>query len=111
MSRAVQRQRGERVLVLLDEYEVVAARLLRYPNKWYLVGGGDADRFAVLRQTAYRIRRGLIRAFLPRPGGRFEAKVSSVDLGGSPNRLYEVEVYARWVPVTPTTTRADRATR
>lgn len=87
-----------RAQVLLDDHEVIADRLVAHPGEWFLVGGGDADRFGVLRQTAYRIRRGLIRAFLPRPGGRFDATVSSVDPGGDQDRLYPVEVYARWVP-------------
>jgi len=94
MPKVMERQRGERVLVLLDEHEAIAARLLRYPNKWYLIGGDTADRFGVLRQTAHRIRRGLIRAYLPRPGGRFEVKV--FDMTDRPKRLYDVEVYARW---------------
>lgn len=98
-----------RAQVLLDAHEAIADRLLAHPDEWFLVGGDTADRFGVLRQTAYRIRHGLIRAFLPRPGGRFDARVSSVDLGGHPDRLYEVEVYARW-EVTPTTTPDARAT-
>ena len=83
--------------VLLDDHEVIADRLVAHPGEWFLVGGDTADQFGVLRQTAYRIRHGLIRAYMPRAGGRFEAKVSSADPGGR-ERLHEIEVYARWAP-------------
>lgn len=89
-----------RVQVLLDDHEVIADKLVAHPDEWFLIGGGDVDRFAVLRQTAYRIRRGLIAAYMPRHGGRFEAKVSS-PIPDDADRLYPVEVYARWVPTGP----------
>lgn len=84
--------------MLFEDNETVALTLFSHPGDWYMVGGGPAERTRVLTQTAHRIRRGLIEAFRAYTGGRFEA-VMSTDTTRR-DRLYPVELYARWAPYT-----------
>lgn len=90
--------RRTRSRVLFESFEDVAATVRAKPGQWHLVGGGDADRYGVFSQTAYRIRRGQIAAFAEPEGGTWEIQVST---DKRVDRDYAVEVYLRWVPVEP----------
>jgi hypothetical protein len=90
--------RGTRSRVLFEPFETVADTVRAKPGEWHLVGGGPEERYGVFSQTAYRIRRGEIRAFAEPQGGKWEIQVST---DKRVERDYEVEVYLRWVPVAP----------
>jgi hypothetical protein len=82
--------------VLFEPFDVVAETALNTPGQWFLVGGGDMDRYGVFSQTAYRIRRGQIAAFADPKGGTWEVQVST---DKRVDRDYPVEVYLRFLPV------------
>jgi hypothetical protein len=92
-----QQPRRTRSQVLFESFASVAAKTRDNPGKWFLVGGGPESRYSVFSQTAYRIRRGLIRAFADPQGGTWEVQVST------DKREHPVEVYLRFVPVTAKT--------
>ena len=83
--------------VLSDAPEAVAARLRESPGTWFMIAHGDKRRLAVISQTGYRIRNGLIAAFKIEEGqsGRFDVQVSTDS--GVPDRKADVELYARWL--------------
>lgn len=83
--------------VLFEPFEKVAAVVRSNPSAWHLVGGGPQERYKVFSQTAYRIRRGLIKAFAEPEGGFWEVNVST---DKRVKRDHPVEVYMRFVPVT-----------
>lgn len=89
-------QRTRRARVLFEDFATTADTVRKNPGKWHLVGGGDEDRYSVFSQTAYRIRRGEIKAFSEPQGGYWEVQVST---DKRIERDYPVEVYLRWVPV------------
>lgn len=91
-------QRARRSRVLFEDFQTTADTVRATPGKWHLVGGGDPDRYGVFSQTAYRIRRGEIKAFADPQGGYWEAQVST---DKRIERDYPVEFYLRWVPVGP----------
>jgi hypothetical protein len=82
--------------VLFEDFATTADTVKAQPGKWFLVGGGDEDRYGTFSQTAYRIRRGQIAAFASPEGGFWEIQVST---DKRVQRDYPVEVYLRWVPV------------
>lgn len=82
--------------VLFEPFDQVAAAVRSNPGKWHLVGGGPEDRYSVFSQTAYRIRRGQIKAFAAPEGGYWEVQVST---DKRVKRDHPVEVYLRFVPV------------
>jgi hypothetical protein len=82
--------------VLFEPFPKVAATVRANPGKWHLVGGGPEKRYNVFSQTAYRIRRGLIKAFAEPEGGFWEVQVST---DKKVQRNHPVEVYLRFVPV------------
>jgi hypothetical protein len=90
--------RRTRSRVLFEDFDSVAETVKATPDKWFLVGGGDEDRLSVFSQTAYRIRRGLIKAFAEPTGGRWEVQVST---DKRVERKHPVEVYLRFVTVAP----------
>lgn len=92
-----QSPRGTRSRVLFEGFETTADTVRAQPGKWFLVGGGERDRYGTFSQTAYRIRRGEIRAFAEPEGGYWEAQVSTDQ--NVQDRKYPVEVYLRFVPV------------
>jgi hypothetical protein len=91
-----QQPRRTRSQVLFDTFEKVADTAKASPGKWFLVGGGPETRYSVFSQTAYRIRRGLIKAFAEPHGGYWEVQVST---DKRVQRDHPVEVYLRFVPV------------
>lgn len=91
-----QTPRRTRSQVLFDTFDSVAKTALAKPGEWFLVGGGPEDRYSVFSQTAYRIRRGLIKAFADPQGGFWEVQVST---DKRVQRDHPVEVYLRFVPV------------
>lgn len=94
----VQSPRRTRSRVLFEDFQKVADTVRENPGKWHLVGGGPSTRYGVFSQTAYRIRRGLIKAFAEPHGGSWEVQVSTDQ---RVERTHEVEVYLRFVPVEP----------
>lgn len=84
--------------VLFEPFDQVATTVRANPGKWHLVGGGPTDRYSVFSQTAYRIRRGLIKAFAEPEGGYWEVQVST---DKRVKRDHPVEVYLRFVAVEP----------
>jgi len=84
--------------VLFEPFDTVATAVRSNPGKWHLVGGGPEDRYSVFSQTAYRIRRGQIKAFSGPEGGYWEVQVST---DKRVERDYPVEVYLRFVAVEP----------
>lgn len=82
--------------VLFEPFDQVATTVRANPGKWHLVGGGPETRYSVFSQTAYRIRRGLIKAFAEPEGGYWEVQVST---DKRVQRDHPVEVYLRFVPV------------
>jgi len=91
-----QSPRRTRSQVLFESFESVASKAKAEPNKWFLVGGGPQERYGVFSQTAYRIRRGLIKAFSKPQGGTWEVQVSTDQ---RVQRDHPVEVYLRFVTV------------
>lgn len=92
-----QEPRRTRSRVLFEDFDKTADTVREQPGKWFLVGGGDRDRYGTFSQTAYRIRRGEIRAFADPEGGIWEVQVSTDQR--IENRTHPVEVYLRFVPV------------
>lgn len=92
-----QAPRRTRSQVLFEDFDTTATTVRQNPGKWFLVGGGERDRYGVFSQTAYRIRRGLIAAFATPTGGYWEAQVSTDQR--VEDRKHPVEVYLRFVPV------------
>jgi hypothetical protein len=95
----VKEPRRTRSRVLFEDFSTTAETVRQNPTKWHLVGGGPDERYGVFSQTAYRIRRGEIRAFADPQGGYWEVQVSTDK--NITDRDYPVEVYLRWVPVGP----------
>lgn len=92
-----QSPRRSRSRVLFEDFDTTAQTVRQSPGKWFLVGGGPAQRYGTFSQTAYRIRRGQIAAFADPEGGHWEAQVSTDQR--IENRSFPVEVYLRFVPV------------
>lgn len=92
-----QAPRRTRSQVLFEDFDTTAKTVREHPGKWFLVGGGERDRYGVFSQTAYRIRRGQISAFAEPVGGFWEAQVSTDQR--VEDRKHAVEVYLRFVPV------------
>jgi hypothetical protein len=92
-----QAPRRTRSQVLFEDFNTTAETVRDKPGKWFLVGGGERDRYGVFSQTAYRIRRGLIAAFAQPQGGYWEVQVSTDQR--VEDRKHPVEVYLRFVPV------------
>jgi len=90
--------RRTRSRVLFEDFEKVAETVQAMPGQWFRVGGGEEDRLSVFSQTAYRIRRGQIKAFADPQGGYWEVQVST---DKRVEREYPVEVFLRFVPVKP----------
>jgi hypothetical protein len=88
--------RRTRSRVLFEDFDTTASTVRAKPGQWFLVGGGDEDRYGVFSQTAYRIRRGQISAFADPQGGTWEVQVST---DKRVERDHPVEVYLRFVPV------------
>jgi|SRR4051812_15209743 hypothetical protein len=88
--------RRTRSRVLFEDFSTTADTVRAKPGHWFLVGGGDEDRYGVFSQTAYRIRRGQISAFADPQGGTWEVQVST---DKRVERDHPVEVYLRFVPV------------
>lgn len=93
-----QEPRRTRSRVLFEDFATTAETVRSDPGKWFLVGGGEKDRYGVFSQTAYRIRRGQIAAFAEPEGGYWEVQVSTDQ---RVKRDHAVEVYLRFVPVEP----------
>lgn len=97
-ATVVQSPRRTRSRVLFEDFGKVATEVRANPGKWHLVGGGPKSKYGVFSQTAYRVRRGLIKAFAAPEGGYWEVQVSTDQ---RVEREYPVEVYLRFVPVEP----------
>lgn len=89
-------RRTKRSEVLIHSAADTAAFLRENPGKWFLVAKGPLDRAAVIKQTAWRIRRGELRAFPAGAEGRYEAATTAAK--DRPDAVAEVEMVARWVP-------------
>jgi hypothetical protein len=92
-----QSPRRTRSRVLFEDFDTTADAVRAQPGKWFLVGGGERERYGTFSQTAYRIRRGEIRAFAEPEGGFWEVQVSTDQR--VEDRKHAVEVYLRFVPV------------
>jgi hypothetical protein len=82
--------------VLDQDAEDTAAFLREHPGQWYLVASGPLSRAGVIKQTAWRIRKGDLRAFPVDESGRYEAATTAAR--DRPDAVAEVEMVARWVP-------------
>lgn len=85
---------SQRATVLFEPYAAVATKCKATPGKWYLVGSGPKERLRVISQTAWRIRRGQLAAFLV-DSGSWEAYVASSDKREAATD--RVELYLRYV--------------
>jgi hypothetical protein len=88
--------RHERVLI--EANEVVARKLRDDPDGWYLVAVGGRGRARVLSQTAHRIRKGELEDFPVESAGKFTA--TSTSAADRPDKVADVELYAKYVPST-----------
>lgn len=90
---------GERRPVLLEDADVIAAKLLANRGQWFVIAATEQARMRVLLTTAWKIRTNKLAAFAwvtRLHGGRFEARTLT-----SPTRadkVGDVEIKARWVP-------------
>lgn len=89
------RKKPPRIGVLFESNADTAAKALADPGEWLLVAGDDATYERSIRQTAYAIRKGHIKAFSSN-GGTFETKVASRK--NFPELDHDIEMYLRWVP-------------
>lgn len=74
----------------------IAQYLRDHPGGWYLVAGRELDKLPLLRQTAYRIRHGLMEDFPTDTDGRYEARLTARK--GRREPVAPVELTARFVP-------------
>ena len=87
--------------VLVAPAHEIAAELRRRggDDQWYLVAAGELDRAAVIKQTAYRLREGKLKAFPPSDSGHWEVRYTAKR--DREDAVAPVEMVARWVPVRP----------
>lgn len=100
-----------RLPVLADAPEEVARTLVAQPSQWFRIAGSEYCRqpdyhadgckcaVRVLTQTAYRVREKDLRGFADTPRGCFEA--SALSAANRPDKLWPVEIKARYVPDCP----------
>lgn len=89
----------ERQPVLLEEADVIAAKLLANREQWFVIAAGGRERMRVLLTTAWKIRKGKLAAFhwvTNLHGGKFEARTLTSPTRA--NKVGDVEIKARWVP-------------
>lgn len=114
-SRAMQRRMSSadrpRLPVLADTPEEVARTLVAQPARWFRIAGSELCRqpdyhapgckcaVRVLTQTAYRVREKDLRGFADVRDGCFEA--SALSAANRPDRLWPVEIKARYLPDCP----------
>jgi len=85
---------SQRATILFEPYATVATKCKATPGKWYLVGAGPKERLRVISQTAWRIRRGQLSAFVV-DSGSWEAYVASSD--GRDGASERVELFLRYL--------------
>lgn len=82
--------------VLNQNAEATASFLREHPGQWFLVASGPRARINVIKQTAWRIRKGELNAFPVDEQGRYEAATTAAR--NRADAVAEVEMVARWVP-------------
>lgn len=94
-SKIVERDPGvRRRPVLLETVDATVSKLQGKPQTWMLIAHGGMDRHRVISQTAYRIRKGLLRGF-ESDDGHYDTQVSTDT--SIPDRIAPVELYAMWI--------------